>query len=192
MAGQAGIGRQGGTGQGQDLRRPRPRTSRRATGDVYFADDPAFVYHNDAAKTASAHNEQGWATLGDAGHLDEDSYLFLTDRRTFMIISGGVNIYPQEIENCLVAHPQVAEAAVIGVPDEEMGERVLAVQLIDGVEGDADLSQKLLRFVRAALGGVRTPRAIAYRAELPREPTGKLMKRQILEEYRAPSTETQN
>lgn len=157
-----------------------------ATGDVFFADGPSFVYHNDPEKTASVHNDRGWATLGDVGHVDEDGYLFLTDRRSFMIISGGVNIYPQEIENCLITHPKVADAAVIGVPDEEMGESVLAiVQPITGMEGSASLSEELTRFVRAALGGVKTPRAIDYRAELPREPTGKLMKRRLIDEYRA-------
>lgn len=160
-----------------------------ATGDVFFADGPAFVYHNDPEKTASVHNDRGWATLGDVGHLDEDGYLFLTDRRSFMIISGGVNIYPQEIENCLLTHSKVADAAVIGIPDEEMGERVLAIiQPVEGVNGDAALSKQLTEFVRAALGGVKTPRAIEYRTELPREPTGKLMKRRLLDEFRADTT----
>jgi long-chain acyl-CoA synthetase len=156
------------------------------TGDVYFADGPSFVYHNDPEKTAAALNERGWATLGDMGHVDAEGYLFLTDRRSFMIISGGVNIYPQEIENCLVTHPDVADAAVIGVPDEEMGERVLAVvQPAAGVAAGPDLADALGRYVRAALGGVKTPKSFEFRAELPREPTGKLMKRTLIEEFRA-------
>lgn len=155
------------------------------TGDVFFADGPAFVYHNDPEKTAMAHNDRGWATLGDVGHVDEDGYLFLTDRRSFMIISGGVNIYPQEIENCLVTHPDVADAAVIGVPDAEMGESVLAViQPIEGVTGDTALGEKLTSFVRTALGSVKTPRAFVWRTQLPREPTGKLMKRRLMDEFR--------
>ncbi len=96
-------------------------------GTVYFADGTPFEYHNDPEKTAQSKNKHGWTTLGDVGHVDEDGYLFLTDRKAFMIISGGVNIYPQELENLLVTHPKVADAAVIGAPDEEMGEKVVAV-----------------------------------------------------------------
>jgi long-chain acyl-CoA synthetase len=156
------------------------------TGDIYFADGPSFVYHNDPEKTAGALNDRGWATLGDMGHVDADGYLFLTDRRSFMIISGGVNIYPQEIENCLVTHPDVADAAVIGVPDEEMGERVLAiVQPLAGLTAGPALAEALGKYVRAALGGVKTPKGFEFRAELPREPTGKLMKRKLMDEFRA-------
>ncbi|SER85321.1 acyl-CoA synthetase [Sphingobium sp. YR768] len=155
------------------------------TGDVFFSDGPDFAYHNDPDKTAAAHNDRGWATLGDVGHLDPEGYLFLTDRRSFMIISGGVNIYPQEIENILVTHPDVADAAVIGVPDEDMGESVLAViQPVENVTGDAALGEKLTYFVRAALGSVKTPRAFVWRTQLPREPTGKLMKRKLMDEFR--------
>ena len=155
-------------------------------GNVYFADGPAFRYHNDPEKTAGAYDRNGWATLGDVGRVDEDGYLFLTDRKSFMIISGGVNIYPQEIENCLVAHPKVEDAAVIGVPDDEMGESVLAVvQPVIGIKPDAALGEELSAYVRGALGGVKTPRAFDFRAELPREPTGKLMKRKLVDEYRA-------
>ena len=156
------------------------------TGDVYFADGPAFVYHNDPEKTAAAINARGWATLGDVGHVDRDGYLYLTDRRSFMIISGGVNIYPQEIENCLVTHPKVADVAVIGVPDEDMGEIVMAVvQLAPGVVAGAELADELACFTRSALGGVKTPKAFEFRDELPREPTGKLMKRRLIDEFRA-------
>lgn len=157
-----------------------------AEGNVCFADGPAFQYHNDPEKTAKAYDRNGWATLGDIGRVDESGYLFLTDRKSFMIISGGVNIYPQEIENCLITHPKVADAAVIGVPDEEMGEHVLAiVQPAPGFAADPGLSEELRGYVRRALGGVKTPRSFDFRENLPREPTGKLMKRKLFDEYRA-------
>lgn len=155
-------------------------------GEVFFSDGPAFAYHNDPEKTAKAHSPQGWATLGDIGRLDEDGYLFLTDRKGFMIISGGVNIYPQEIENLLITHPAVADVAVIGAPDEEMGERVVAVvQPVDWTEAGPDLANALTRMARDQLGGVKTPRQIDFRQTLPREPTGKLLKRLIRDEYHA-------
>jgi acyl-CoA synthetase (AMP-forming)/AMP-acid ligase II len=153
-------------------------------GLVYFADGPAFAYLNDPVKTAEAHNSRGWATLGDIGRLDEEGYLFLTDRKGFTIISGGVNIYPQLIENHLVTHPRVADAAVIGVPDEEMGEKVLAIiQPVDWSDAGEALAEELRRFARAGLGGVMTPRQFEFRRTLPREATGKLMKRLLREEY---------
>ncbi|MFJ4453139.1 acyl-CoA synthetase [Pseudomonas sp. NPDC089392] len=155
-------------------------------GDVYFADGPKFEYHNDPEKTRQAYNDKGWATLNDIGWVDEDGYLFLTDRKSFMIISGGVNIYPQEIENLLITHPQVEDAAVFGAPDDEMGERVVAViQPRAGVAGDAQLAEALRKFVRDALGGVKCPQQFDFRNELPREPTGKLMKRLLKAEYEA-------
>lgn len=156
------------------------------TGNVFFSDGPSFSYLNDPAKTAEAHNAQGWATLGDIGRVDEDGYLYLSDRKSFMIISGGVNIYPQEIENLLVTHPKVADAAVIGVPCEEMGEMVLAiVQPAAGIAGDEALADELQDFARRALGGVKTPRRFAFLDELPREPTGKLFKRLLRDRYAA-------
>ncbi len=155
-------------------------------GEVFFADGPAFAYHNDPEKTARAHSPQGWATLGDIGRLDEDGYLFLTDRKGFMIISGGVNIYPQEIENLLITHPGVADVAVIGAPDEEMGERVVAVvQPANWFDAGPTLAEALTRMAREQLGGVKTPRQIDFRQTLPREPTGKLLKRLIRDEYHA-------
>ena len=155
------------------------------TGDIYFADGPSFVYHNDPEKTAAAHNDRGWATLGDLGHVDADGYLFLTDRRSFMIISGGVNIYPQEIENHLITHPKVADVAVIGVPHEEMGECVLAVvRPAEGVASSPALAEELGAFARAALGSVKTPKMFEFRDELPREATGKLMKRKLIDEFK--------
>jgi len=162
------------------------------TGDVYFSDGPKFDYHKDPEKTAKAHDERGWATLGDIGYLDENGYLFLTDRRNFMIISGGVNIYPQEIENLLITHAKVEDVAVIGEPDDEMGENVIAVvQPALGVTADDSLARELHDFTRAALGGVKTPRRFDFRAELPREPTGKLFKAKIIAEYRAHAERSQ-
>jgi acyl-CoA synthetase (AMP-forming)/AMP-acid ligase II len=156
-------------------------------GNVYFADGPRFEYHNDPVKTSEAYNRHGWATLGDIGHVDEDGYLFLSDRKNFMIISGGVNIYPQEIENLIVTHPKVADVAVIGAPDEEMGEIVVAVvQPANWVDAGPLLAEELRSFAREGLGSVKCPKRFDFRASLPREPTGKLMKRLLRDEYRKP------
>lgn len=153
-------------------------------GIVYFAGGGAFEYHNDPEKTASSRNKHGWTTLGDVGYLDEDGYLFLTDRKSFMIISGGVNIYPQEIENLLVTHPKVADVAVVGAPDEEMGEKVVAVvQPVNWDEAGDELAGELQAFARAQLSGVKTPRQIDFMQELPRHATGKLYKRFIRDSY---------
>lgn len=155
-------------------------------GDVYFAHGPKFEYHNDPEKTRQAYNDKGWATLNDIGWVDEEGYLFLTDRKSFMIISGGVNIYPQEIENHLITHPDIEDVAVIGAPDDEMGERVVAVvQPKTGVIITDELRERLRQFVREALGGVKCPQQFDFRTELPREPTGKLMKRLLKAEYEA-------
>jgi long-chain acyl-CoA synthetase len=155
-------------------------------GNVYFADGPKFEYHNDPAKTSEAYDRHGWATMGDIGHIDEDGYLYLSDRKNFMIISGGVNIYPQEIENLLVTHPKVADVAVIGAPDEEMGERVVAVvQPVNWTDAGTQLAEELRTFTRAALGGVKCPKQFHFRESLPREPTGKLMKRLLRDAYRS-------
>lgn len=154
-------------------------------GDVWFSDGPKFEYHNDPVKTAKAYNNRGWATLGDIGYVDEDGFLYLRDRRNFMIISGGVNIYPQEIENHLITHPKVADVAVVGAPDDEMGEIVVAViQKAPGIEDEAGLAAELRDFARAGLGGVKTPKRFEFRDDLPREPTGKLMKAKLVEEFR--------
>ncbi len=154
------------------------------TGTIYFANGPAFEYHNDPAKTASARNAQGWSTLGDVGHVDAEGYLYLTDRKHFMIISGGVNIYPQEVENLLVTHPKVADVAVIGVPNEEFGEEVKAVvQPADpGAAGPA-LAEELIAYCRANLSHIKCPRSVDFEAELPRSPTGKLYKRLLRDRY---------
>ena len=155
------------------------------TGIVYFGDGPAFQYHGDRAKTAEATHPLGWTTLGDVGHVDADGYLWLTDRKSFMIISGGVNIYPQEIENLLVTHPAVADAAVIGAPHEEMGEEVVAVvQPLDPAAAGPELAAEIGAWLRARLAGLKVPRRIDFRAALPRLPTGKLQKGLLRDEYR--------
>jgi len=160
----------------------------RTEGLVYFAGGPAFEYHNAPEKIADATNKYGWTTLGDVGWLDEEGYLYLTDRKSFMIISGGVNIYPQELENLLITHPKVADAAVVGAPDEEMGEKVVAViQPLDPADAGDALRQELMAFCRANLSGVKAPRQIDFSPELPRHPTGKLYKRLIRDAYWAKS-----
>jgi long-chain acyl-CoA synthetase len=156
----------------------------RAEGTVYFAGGGEFEYHNDPDKTAESRNKHGWTTLGDVGWLDEDGYLFLTDRKSFMIISGGVNIYPQEIENLIITHPKVADVAVVGAPHEEMGEEVVAVvQPVDWSDAGDALAAELSAFARANLSHVKTPRRIDFMVELPRHPTGKLYKRLIRDAY---------
>ncbi|MBE1535573.1 acyl-CoA synthetase [Actinomadura algeriensis] len=158
-------------------------------GVVYFAGGRPFEYHNDPAKTASVTGGEGWRTLGDIGHLDEDGYLYLTDRRAHMIISGGVNIYPQETENVLVGHPAVADAAVIGVPDDEMGESVKAVveTAPEATAGPA-LAEELIAHCRAELAAYKCPRTVDFVDELPRDPSGKLYKRVLRERYRIAPT----
>ena len=153
-------------------------------GLVYFEGGGQFAYHNDPGKTAEATNRHGWTTLGDVGRVDDEGWLYLTDRKSFMILSGGVNIYPQEIENRLVTHPRVADAAVIGAPDEEMGERVVAVvQPLDMAEATPAFAEELRLWCRAELSGVKTPSQIDFTGELPRHPTGKLYKRLLRDRY---------
>ncbi|MCP9221964.1 acyl-CoA synthetase [Erythrobacter sp. LQ02-29] len=155
-------------------------------GLVYFENDRIPSYHNDAEKTASALNRHGWMTLGDIGHLDADGFLYLTDRASHMIISGGVNIYPQEVENLLVGHPAVADAAVIGVPDLDLGETVLAVvQPLSMDDAGPALAQELLAFLEPRIARMKLPRRIEFRADLPREANGKLYKRELRDEYAA-------
>ncbi len=156
----------------------------RQEGAVYFNSKTQFRYHNDPEKTAESRNKQGWSTLGDVGYLDEEGYLYLTDRKSFMIISGGVNIYPQEIENHLVTHPKVADVAVIGGPHEEMGEEVIAVvQPVDMADADDAFRDDLIAYAREKLSGVKMPRRIDFMAELPRHDTGKLYKRLLRDSY---------
>jgi len=153
-------------------------------GTVYFAGGASFEYHNDPAKTASSRNEKGWSTLGDIGYLDGDGYLYLTDRKANMIISGGVNIYPQEAENLLITHPKVADVAVFGVPNPDLGEEVKAVvQPIDMAEAGPALATELMEFCQRQLAKFKCPRSIDFDAELPRHPTGKLYKRLLKDRY---------
>ncbi|MCP3810969.1 acyl-CoA synthetase [Mycobacteriaceae bacterium Msp059] len=156
-------------------------------GTVYFERDQApFEYHNDPEKTANARHpeHENWSTVGDMGYLDEDGYLFLTDRKAFMIISGGVNIYPQEIENVLALHPKVSDVAVIGVPDPEMGEQVKAVvELLDGWSGSDELAAELIRYVRERIAHYKAPRSVDFVDALPRLATGKLAKRKLKDRY---------
>ena len=163
----------------------------RSEGTVFFEGGGQFSYHNDPDKTAEAANRHGWTTLGDVGWVDEEGYLYLTDRKSFTIISGGVNIYPAEIENLLVTHPDVADVAVIGAPHDEMGEEVVAVvRPRDMAEAGPALAARLDAFAREHLSHVKVPRRIDFRAELPRHDTGKLYKRQLRDEYWATPSPT--
>ncbi|MGQ0699340.1 MAG: acyl-CoA synthetase [Panacagrimonas sp.] len=155
-------------------------------GLVYFSGGIGFSYHKDPAKTAEAHTKDGWATVGDIGKLNDEGFLFLTDRKSNMIISGGVNVYPQETENVLITHPSVFDVAVIGTPHEDFGEEVRAVvKLEPGVAPSAALVQELIAYCREQLSPIKCPRAIDFRDSLPREPNGKLLKRLLRDEYRA-------
>jgi fatty-acyl-CoA synthase len=153
-------------------------------GLVCFEGGREFRYHNDDAKTAEAYVAAGCATMGDVGRLDADGFLYLTDRKANMIISGGVNIYPQEGENLLQTHPLVHDVAVFGVPNSEFGEEVRAVvHPVDGVEADDELERTLIDFCRQHLSSIKCPKRIDFREDLPREPTGKLLKRKLRDEY---------
>jgi len=154
------------------------------TGTIWFAGGSEFEYLKDPEKTQSVHNDQGWSTLGDVGHVDEAGYLFLTDRKAFMIISGGVNVYPQEVENLLVMHPQVADVAVFGVPHEDLGEQVKAVvQLAEPSEASPELAADLIGYCRDRLSKIKCPRSVDFIETLPRHPTGKLYKRLLRDRY---------
>ncbi|HEX2494151.1 MAG TPA: acyl-CoA synthetase [Steroidobacter sp.] len=153
-------------------------------GVIYFAGGKPFEYHNAPEKTAESRNARGWSTLGDVGYVDRDGYLFLTDRKAFVIISGGVNIYPQEIENLLITHPCVMDVAVVGAPDEEMGEKVVAVvQPVRAELAGPQLAAELIDFARERLSHVKVPRQIDFTHELPRHPNGKLYKRLLRDAY---------
>tara|TARA_A100001391_G_C5034552_1_gene269265 strand:- start:306 stop:1169 length:864 start_codon:yes stop_codon:yes gene_type:complete len=155
-------------------------------GLVYFEGGWDFKYLNDEKKTRDARHplHPGWSTLGDVGYLDEDGYLFLTDRKSFMIISGGVNIYPQEIEDRLISHPGVLDAAVIGVPDSEMGEEVKAVvQPLNPDDATIAFADELIAWCRSSLSSIKCPRSVDFVESLPRGDNGKLYKRQIRKRY---------
>lgn len=155
-------------------------------GVIYFGGGTTFEYHNDEKKTAESRHphDSTWSTLGDVGKVDADGYLYLTDRKAFMIISGGVNIYPQEAENLLVGHPKVMDAAVIGVPNEEFGEEVKAVvQPVHWHDAGPALAEELIAYCREHLSPIKCPRSIDFDPELPRHATGKLYKRLIRDRY---------
>jgi long-chain acyl-CoA synthetase len=154
-------------------------------GELWFETATPFEYFNDPIKTAEARSPDGtMSTVGDVGYVDEDGFVFLTDRATFMIISGGVNVYPQETENLLVTHPKVADAAVFGVPNADLGEEVKAVvQLMPDVAPGDEIASELVDFCRAHLARVKCPRSIDFVPELPRLPTGKLYKRELRDRY---------
>lgn len=153
-------------------------------GVVYFENDSKFEYHGDKEKTQEAYHEKGWVTMGDMGYIDDEGYLYLTDRKSHMIISGGVNIYPQEAENVLTLHPQVLDVAVIGVPHPEYGEEVKAViQLKDPAAASEATERELLDYCLQRLSKYKCPRSIDFVDELPRLPTGKLLKRKLRNQY---------
>jgi long-chain acyl-CoA synthetase len=153
-------------------------------GEIYFEGGFSFEYLNDAEKTAAARDSHGWTTVGDVGYVDDDGYLYLTDRRHHMIISGGVNIYPQEAENLLVTHPKVLDAAVFGIPDDEMGQSVkAAVQTVDPADATSEFGDELLTWLRDRLAHYKCPRSVSFEAQLPRTDTGKLYKNELVEKY---------
>ncbi|MBK9009693.1 acyl-CoA synthetase [Novosphingobium sp.] len=155
-------------------------------GIVYFEGGWDFKYLGDEEKTRDARNPRHptWSTLGDVGYLDEDGYLFLTDRKSYMIISGGVNIYPQEVENLLITHPRVADAAVIGVPNPDFGEEVKAVvQPLDPADATPAFAAELIAFCKEHLSPIKCPRSVDFDPALPRLDNGKLYKRLIKDRY---------
>jgi long-chain acyl-CoA synthetase len=157
-----------------------------STGQVYFSGGPRFEYYKDPAKTAAAYDSRGWSTLGDIGYLDGDGYLYLTDRVSHMIISGGVNIYPREVEDVLIGHPAVQDAAVFGIPNEEFGEEVkAAVELVRdaGGAGPAVTAEQLIDYCRERLAHLKCPRSVDFHAALPRHQTGKLYKEPLKRPY---------
>ena len=156
------------------------------SGQLYFRNQMGtdFEYHKDPEKTKAAHLEPGVFSVGDIGYLDDDGYLFMSDRKIDMVISGGVNIYPAEIEGVLVSHPAVADAAVFGIPNEEFGEEVkAAVELLPGNAASDALAEELKAHCRTHLAGYKTPRSVDFEEELPRHPTGKLYKRLLRDRY---------
>jgi long-chain acyl-CoA synthetase len=154
-------------------------------GEIWFKTASPFEYFNDPERTRQARSPDGtMSTVGDVGYVDDDGFLYLTDRSTFMIISGGVNIYPQECENLLITHPKVADAAVFGVPNEDLGEEVKAVvQVMPGAEAGPALGTELIAFCREHLAPIKCPRSVDFIDAMPRLPTGKLYKKPLREKY---------
>lgn len=153
-------------------------------GEIYYEGGHSFEYLKDEVKTSAARDEHGWVTVGDIGYLDDDGYLYLTDRRHHMIISGGVNVYPQEAEDLLITHPKVLDAAVFGIPDEDMGQSVKGVvQTIDPADATDQFAAELFDWVRAQLAHYKCPRSISFEANLPRTDTGKLYKQTLVAKY---------
>jgi long-chain acyl-CoA synthetase len=153
-------------------------------GEIYFEGGYDFEYLNDPEKTAASRHPLGWKTVGDIGYLDDEGFLYLTDRRHHMIISGGVNIYPQEAENMLVTHPKVMDAAVFGVPDDEMGQSVKGVvQTVDPADATEAFADELLGWLRDRLTHYKCPRSISFEPQLPRTDTGKLYKQELVKKY---------
>ena len=150
-------------------------------GEIYFEGGFDFEYLNDPEKTAKARDKHGWKTVGDIGYLDEEGFLYLTDRRHHMIISGGVNIYPQEAENMLVTHPKVMDAAVFGIPDDEMGQSIKGVvQTVDPADATEEFADELMAWLRERLAHYKCPRSISFEVQLPRTDTGKLFKQELI------------
>jgi len=144
-------------------------------GTIYFSDGPPFEYHNDPDKTRQAYNAHGWATYGDIGHVDEEGYLYLSDRRADLILCGGVNLYPAEIENVLLSHPAVADAAIVGFKDTDLGEVPIAVVCLhEPGQASAAVAQQLVAHCRSQLGRLKLPRRVVFEENFPRMPTGKL------------------
>ena len=155
-------------------------------GEIYYEGGYPFEYLNDRTKTAASRSPEGWVTVGDVGYVDADGYLYLTDRRNHMIISGGVNIYPQEAENSLISHPLVVDAAVFGIPDDEMGQSVKAVvQLADPARACDSLADELITWLRDRIAHYKCPRSISFEAQLPRTDAGKLYKQRLIDKYGA-------
>jgi long-chain acyl-CoA synthetase len=153
-------------------------------GQIWFESPIPLSYHNDPEKTAQAQDAQGRKTVGDVGYVDADGFMYLTDRKSFMIISGGVNIYPQEAENLLVEHPKVMDAAVFGIPNADFGEEVKAVvQPLDWADAGPGLEEELMAYLRGALATYKCPRSISFEQELPRSDTGKLFKKPLQQKY---------
>ena len=154
-------------------------------GTIWFVTATPFEYYNDPTRTVEARSPDGtMSTVGDVGYLDDDGFLYLTDRKTYMIISGGVNIYPQECENLLISHPKVGDAAVFGVPNEDLGEEVKAVvEVMPEFPASAALEAELIAYCKSQLAHQKCPRSIDFEHELPRLPTGKLYKRLLRDLY---------